>query len=62
VHVHALKVSHEDALEVYPRMDAIHGEMLEPCSGTFYEVERKVLYDEEVIVCPACSIGETEVL
>ena len=43
-------------------MDAVRGEMLEPCSGTFYEVERQVLYDEEVIICPACSTGETEVL
>jgi hypothetical protein len=52
VHLRALKVSHKDALEVCPRMDAIHGEMLEPCSGTFCEVERHVLYDEEVIVRP----------
>jgi hypothetical protein len=43
-------------------MDAIHGEMLEPCSGTFCKVERKVLYNEEVIVQPTCSTGETEVL
>jgi hypothetical protein len=47
VHVCALKVSHEDVLEVCPRMDVVCGEMLEPCSGTFCEVERQVLYDEE---------------
>ena len=43
-------------------MDAVHGEMLEPCSGTFCEVERQVLYDKEAVVRLACSIGETEVL
>ena len=34
-HVCALKIPYEDALEVCPRVDAVHGEMLEPCSGTF---------------------------
>jgi hypothetical protein len=43
-------------------MDAIHRETLEPCLGTLCEVERQVLYDEEVVICPACSTGETEVL
>jgi hypothetical protein len=43
-------------------MDVVRGEMLEPCSSTFYEVERQVLYDEEVVVHPACSTGDMEVL
>jgi hypothetical protein len=35
--------------------------MLEPCSGAFSKVEWQVLDDEEIIVCPACSIGDVEV-
>ena len=42
-------------------MDAIRREMLEPCLGTFHKVEQQVLNDEEIIVRPACSIGEVEV-
>ena len=61
MHVCALKVLYEDVLEVCPRVDAIHEEMLEPCSGTFCEVEWQVLDDEEIIVHRACSIGEAKV-
>ena len=42
-------------------MDAVRGEMLEPCSGTFYKVEWQVLDDEEIIICPAYSTSEVEV-
>ena len=42
-------------------MDAVRGEMLEPCSGTFRKVERQVLDDKEVVVHPACPTGEAEV-
>ena len=42
-------------------MDAVCGEMLEPCSGTFLKVEQQVLDDKEVIVHPAYSIGEAKV-
>ena len=58
-HVGALKVPYEDALEVCPKVDAVRGEMLEPCSGAFCKVERQVLDDEEFVVRPACSTGET---
>jgi hypothetical protein len=61
VHVYALEISYKDALEVYPRVDAVHGEMLEPCSSAFHEVEWQVLDDEEIIVRPACSTGKVEV-
>jgi hypothetical protein len=61
MHAHALKVSYEDTLEVRPRVDVVHGEMLEPCSGAFRKVERQVLDDEEIVICPAYSIGEVEV-
>jgi hypothetical protein len=61
VHIRVLKVPHEDALEVYPRMDAVRGEMLEPCSRTFHKVERQVFDDEEIIVHPTHSTGEAEV-
>jgi hypothetical protein len=60
-HVGALKVPYEDALEVYPQVDVVHGEMLEPCSGAFCKVERQVLDDEGIVVRPAYSIGEVEV-
>ena len=43
-------------------MDVVHGDMLEPCSGAFHEVEWQVLDDEEIIVCPACSTSEAEIL
>ena len=42
-------------------MDAIHGEMLEPCLGSFLKVEWQVLDDEEIVIHPACSAGEAEV-
>ena len=42
-------------------MDAVRGEMLEPCSGIFHKVEWQVLDDEEIIVRHACSVGEVEV-
>ena len=42
-------------------MDAIHGEVLEPCSGAFRKVERQVLDDEEIVIRPTCSTGEVEV-
>ena len=61
MHIRALKVPYEDMLEVYPRVDAVHGEMLEPCSSAFRKVEWQVLDDEEIIVCPTCSTGEAEV-
>ena len=61
MHIHALKVPYENALEVCTRMDAIHGEMLEPCSGTYCKVEWQVLDDEEIIICPIYSIGKAEV-
>ena len=38
-HVCALKVPYKDELEVHPQVDAIHGEMLDTCLGTFCEVE-----------------------
>ena len=60
-HVGALEVPYEDALEFCPRVDAVRGEMLEPCLGTFRKVEWQVLDDEEIVVCPACSIGQAEV-
>ena len=60
-HVCALNVPYEDALEVCPRVDAVRGEMLEPCSGAFYEVEWQVLDDEEIVVHPAYSTGKSEV-
>ena len=43
-------------------MDVVHGEMLEPCSGAFHKVEWQVLDDEEIIIRPACLIGEAKVL
>ena len=52
---------YEDALEVCPRVDAIRGEMLEPCLGAFHEVERQILDDEEIVICPAYSTGEAKV-
>jgi hypothetical protein len=52
MHVCALEVPYEDALEVYPRVDAVCGEMLEPCSGAFHKVEWQVLDDEEIVVPP----------
>ena len=52
MHVCALKVAYEDALQVYPRVDAVRVEMLEPCSSAFHEVEWQVLDDEEIIVPP----------
>ena len=60
-HVGALKVPYEDALEVCPKVDAVRGEMLEPCSGAFREVERQVLDDEEVIIRSTCVTGEAKV-
>ena len=42
-------------------MDAVCGEVLEPRSGAFCEVERKVLDDEDVIIRPSCSKGKAEV-
>jgi hypothetical protein len=39
VHIRALKAPYEDVLEVYPQVDAVCGEMLEPCSGAFCKVE-----------------------
>ena len=60
-HVCALKIPYEDALEVCPRVDAVRGEMLEPCSGAIREVEWQVLDDEEIIIRPAYPIGEVEV-
>ena len=60
-HVGALKVPYEDALEVCPKVDAVRGEMLEPCSGAFCKVERQVLDDEEFVVCPACLTSEAAV-
>jgi hypothetical protein len=61
VHVRALEVSFEDALEVCPRVDAVRGEMLEPCSSAFREVERQILDDEVIVVCPTYSTGEVEI-
>ena len=55
-HVGALKVPYEDALEVCPRVDAICGEMLEPCSGAFRQVKRQVLDDEKIIVRPTVVV------
>ena len=52
VHVCALRVPYKYALELCPRVDAIRGEMLEPCSGAFRKVERQVLDDEEIVVHP----------
>ena len=60
-HVCALEVPYENAVEVSPRVDALREEVLEPCSGTFREVEQQVLDDEEVIIRPACSTGEAKV-
>ena len=59
--IHALKVPHKDAFEVRPLVDAVHGEVLEPCSGAFHKVEWQALDDEEIIVCPSYSIDEMEV-
>jgi hypothetical protein len=61
VHVRALKVPYEDALEVCPQVDVVHREMFEPCSGAFHEVEWLVLDDEDIIVHPAYLTGEVEV-
>jgi hypothetical protein len=61
VHVCALEFPYKDALEVCPRVDAVCGQMLEPCSGAFRKVEQQVLDDEEIIVRPACSTSEAEV-
>jgi hypothetical protein len=61
VHVRALEVSYEDALEVCPRVDVVRGEMLEPCSSAFREVEQRILDDEVIVVCPTYSIGEVEI-
>jgi hypothetical protein len=52
MHVCALEVPYEDALEVYPRVDVVCGEMLEPCSSTFRKVQWQVLDDEEIIIPP----------
>ena len=61
MHICALKIPQEDALEVYPQVDTIRGEMLEPCSGAFREVGWQVLDDEEIIVCPDWLTGKAEV-
>jgi hypothetical protein len=41
--------------------DAVCREMLEPGSSALCEVERQVLDNEEIVVCPACSIGKAKV-
>ena len=56
-----LKVPYKEALEVCPRVDAVRGEMLEPCLGSFCKVEWQALDDEEIVVPPACSIGEAKI-
>ena len=61
MHICALEVPNEYALEVYTQVDDVREEMLEPCLGAFYKVEWQVLNDEEVIIRPACSTGEVEV-
>ena len=60
-HIGALIVPYKDVLEVCPCVDAICGEMPEPCSGAFCHVKWQVLDDEEIIVCPTYSIGKAEV-
>jgi hypothetical protein len=60
-HVCALEVPYEDVLEVYPRVDVVRREMLEPCLGAFCQVEGQVLDDEEIVICPARLTGEAKV-
>ena len=55
-HVGALKVPYEDALEVYPCVDAVCGEMLEPCLGAFRQVKWQVLDDEKIIIRPTVAM------
>ena len=42
-------------------MDAVHGEMLEPCSGALRKVEWQILDDEKIIIRSTWPTGKAEV-
>lgn len=60
--VSALEVSHEDALEVGQRVDAIRRKVFDPGSHILCQVEGQELNDEGIIVRPTHAAHETEIL
>jgi hypothetical protein len=61
-HIRALKVAGKDLLEIFPTIDRVSGQMVEPTSGRVSQVNGEELDDEKVIVRPACPALEAVVL
>jgi hypothetical protein len=49
-HVGALKVPHEDLLQVHPILDGVGREVLQPCPGRVDQEQGEVMDDEVVII------------
>lgn len=62
VHVGALEVADEDAPEVGLVVDAIGGEVHDPCPCTLTEEQRHVLDDEKLVVHATSLAREAEAL
>jgi hypothetical protein len=58
----APKVVGEDFLEVFPTIDRVSGQVIEPSSGCVDQVIREELDDETIVVHPACPARKVVVL
>jgi hypothetical protein len=62
VHVGALKIGDKNLPQVFPKIDGISWEMVQPGSGGFNQIHREELDDEQIIVCPFRSTCEVVIL
>jgi hypothetical protein len=60
--VGALKVPHEDLLQVCPILDGVGWEVVQPCLGRVSQEQREVADDEVVIIHTAGLTGKPVVL
>jgi hypothetical protein len=62
VHIGTLKIASKTLPQVFPTIDGISWEMVQPCYGGFSQIDREELDDEQINVCPSRSTCETVIL
>jgi hypothetical protein len=61
-HVRTLKIAGKDLLEVFPPVNRVFGQVIEPCSGHVGQVDGEELNDELVAIRPTYPTHEVVVL
>jgi hypothetical protein len=62
LHIHSLKVVDEDVLEIFPTVDDVSRQMIQPGPSRVGYINGEELDNKKVIICPARPTRKTVVL